>query len=132
MSGINMTNIANWKDVNTIEDGCGGTIYKILDVENSGLKSLEIVMCIFSPGEVAKLHYHQRMEEIYYVLDGEGEVELNGKWFKVRADDSVAIPIGTTHRMKNTSSDKVLRFLSVNSPEWILSDMITITENEIS
>lgn len=123
-----MVNIANWKDINTIEDGCGGIIYKILDVDNSGLVSTEIAMCIFSPGEIAKLHYHEKMEEIYFVLEGEGEIELDGVWHKVCVEDSVAIPAGTKHRMKNTSNDRRLRFLSFNSPEWTMDDMILVNK----
>ncbi len=61
-----------------IEDGCGGVIYNILDISNSGLSSLEIAMCIFNPGELAELNYHTVMQEIYFIIEGEGEVEMNG------------------------------------------------------
>jgi mannose-6-phosphate isomerase-like protein (cupin superfamily) len=116
--------IINWQVLNKIEDGCGGIVYKILDTENSELKSVEIAMCIFSPREVANLHYHKKMEEIYFILEGEGEIEIDGKWHTVKPEDSIAIPIGKKHRMKNTSNDKALKFLSINSPSWQISDMI--------
>lgn len=121
-----MDRIINWRTLNKIEDGCGGLIYKIIDTDNSELKRVEIVMCIFSPGEIAKLHYHQKMEEIYFIIEGGGEIELDGKWFPVKAEDSIAIPIGVRHRMKNASKDKILKFLAVNSPEWQMSDMIVV------
>ena len=123
-----MERAINWKDLNKIEDGCGGVIYKILDVDNSGLKNVEIAMCIFPPGEVAKLHYHEKMEEIYFIIEGEGMIELDGKWHSVKAEDSVSIPIGVKHRMKNVHNDKSLRFLSINSPEWQATDMIQMKE----
>lgn len=119
-----MAQIINWKDLNKIEDGCGGVIYKVLDVENSGLRNTEIAMCIFPPGEIANLHYHEKMEEIYFVLEGEGEIELNGEWHRIKAEDSIAIPVGIKHRMRNTSEDNILKFLSFNSPEWQQLDMI--------
>jgi len=119
-----MANIVSWQNLNTIEDGCGGVIYKILDAENSGLTHLEIAMCIFSPREVATLHYHKRMEEIYFVLEGEGAIEINGKWHPLQAEDTVAIPIGVKHRIKNTSIDRELKFISINSPEWQETDLI--------
>jgi mannose-6-phosphate isomerase-like protein (cupin superfamily) len=118
--------IANWKDIDTIEDGCGGTIYKILNIENSDLSRIEIVMCLFPPGEVAHLHYHKVMEEIYFIIEGDGEIELDGKWHTVQPEDSVAIPPNMKHRMRNVSTDKTLRFLSVNSPEWRQNDMIIV------
>ncbi|MCL4477409.1 MAG: cupin domain-containing protein [Nitrospirae bacterium] len=123
-----MKRIINWKSLNQIEDGCGGIIYKVLDTENSGLKNVEIAMCIFAPGEIAKLHYHERLEEIYFIIEGEGEIELNGKWFPVQAEESIPIPVGVKHRLKNTSVDNPLRFLSINSPEWQVSDMIVVKE----
>lgn len=119
-----MINIVNWKELDRIEDGCGGVIYKILDIDNSGLKNIEIAMCIFEPGEIANLHYHEKMEEIYFVLEGEGEIELNGEWHRIKAEDSIAIPVGIKHRMRNKSEDNILKFLSFNSPEWQQFDMI--------
>lgn len=123
-----MVKIVNWKTLKTIEDGCGGVIYKIIDTDNSELKKVEIVMCIFNPGEIAKLHYHQKMEEIYFIIEGEGEIELDGKWFPVKAEDSIAIPTGVRHRMKNASKNKILKFLAVNSPVWQMSDMIVVDQ----
>lgn len=123
-----MGKIVNWKDLNKIEDGCGGVIYKILDTENSGLKNVEIAMCIFSPGEVANLHYHNKMEELYFIVEGEGEIEINGQCHKIKAEDCIAIPVGTIHRMKNISKSNTLKFLSINSPAWQMSDMIIVNE----
>lgn len=123
-----MEKVVNWGTLKRIEDGCGGVIYKIIDTDNSELKKVEIVMCIFSPGEIAKLHYHKKMEEIYFIIEGEGEIELDGKWFPVKAKDGIAIPTGVRHRMKNASKDKILKFLAVNSPEWQMSDMIVVDQ----
>jgi mannose-6-phosphate isomerase-like protein (cupin superfamily) len=123
-----MSNIINWRNINKIEDGCGGVIYKILDTENSELKQVEMVMCIFKPGEIARLHFHNRMEEIYFVIEGVGKIELDGKWFDVKPEDSISIPVGVRHRMRNASSDKILRFLAINSPEWIATDMIEVKD----
>ncbi len=118
--------IINWKDKRIIEDGCGGIIYKILDTENSELRNVEISMCIFSPGEIADLHYHEVMEEIYFILEGEGEIEINDTWHKIKAEDSIAIPLKTKHRIRNTSKNNHLKFLSINSPHWRKEDMIRI------
>jgi len=123
-----MKNIINWKDLNQIEDGCGGEIYKIFDVEDLGLKNLEIAMCIFNPGEIAMIHYHKKIEEVYFIVEGEGSIELDGTWYPVKTDDAIAIPIGVKHRMKNVSKNNILKFLSINSPEWEQSDMLQVDE----
>ncbi|MGB9624639.1 MAG: cupin domain-containing protein [Phycisphaerae bacterium] len=42
-------------------------------------------------------HYHKRATEIYYVLDGEGSIRLDGVEHVVRKGSLVHIPPGVTH-----------------------------------
>lgn len=46
----------------------------------------------------ARTHYHKRMTEIYYVLEGEGQMELDGELHPVRPGDAVMIKPGCRHR----------------------------------
>jgi mannose-6-phosphate isomerase-like protein (cupin superfamily) len=48
--------------------------------------------------EDARRHYHKRMTEVYVVLDGEGQIELDGQWFPLRPLTAVYIPPGCRHR----------------------------------
>jgi mannose-6-phosphate isomerase-like protein (cupin superfamily) len=61
------------------------------------------------PGAVASLHavdieadsrahYHRRMTEIYLVLEGEGEMELDGRRFPVKPMSTIYIKPGCRHR----------------------------------
>ncbi len=45
----------------------------------------------------ARAHYHKRSTELYYVLDGEGSVVLDGVEHPVRKGSLVHIPPGTVH-----------------------------------
>jgi len=45
----------------------------------------------------AKLHFHRRSTELYYVLDGEGSVSLDGVAHPVRKGSIVHIPPGVVH-----------------------------------
>lgn len=45
----------------------------------------------------AKLHYHKVATELYYVLDGEGTVSLDGQEHAVRAGSIVHIPPRVVH-----------------------------------
>ena len=45
----------------------------------------------------AKLHYHKRSTELYYVLDGEGTVSLDGEEQAVKKGSIVHIPPGVVH-----------------------------------
>jgi quercetin dioxygenase-like cupin family protein len=46
----------------------------------------------------ARAHYHTRLTEIYYFLEGEGHLELNGVLHPVRPGMAVLIRPGTRHR----------------------------------
>lgn len=43
-------------------------------------------------------HYHRRLTEIYYVLSGAGQIELDGEVRPLAAGDAVLIPSGVVHR----------------------------------
>jgi mannose-6-phosphate isomerase-like protein (cupin superfamily) len=46
----------------------------------------------------SRAHYHKNMTEIYLVLEGEGEMELDGKRFPVGPMTAVYIRPGCRHR----------------------------------
>lgn len=48
----------------------------------------------------ARLHVHERLAETYVVLRGEGEIELSGERFAVRAGSVIHIPPGVPHALR--------------------------------
>ena len=46
----------------------------------------------------AKTHYHKKLTEIYYFLEGEGQMELDGEMIPVRPMTSILIKPGCRHR----------------------------------
>jgi mannose-6-phosphate isomerase-like protein (cupin superfamily) len=46
----------------------------------------------------SRTHYHKRMTELYLVLEGEGQMELDGKLFPLRPMTAVYIRPGCRHR----------------------------------
>ena len=48
--------------------------------------------------EDARTHYHKRLTEIYLVLEGEGEIELDGERFPVKPMSAIMIKPGCRHR----------------------------------
>jgi mannose-6-phosphate isomerase-like protein (cupin superfamily) len=54
----------------------------------------------------AKLHYHTRTDEIYYVLDGQGTMTLDDEEIELHQGVAVYVPRGIKH--KATGKLKVL------------------------
>ncbi len=46
----------------------------------------------------SRAHYHKQMTELYLILDGEGEIELDGQRFPVRPMTAIFIKPGCRHR----------------------------------
>ena len=46
----------------------------------------------------SQTHYHRRMTELYLVLEGEGQMELDGKLFPVKPMTAIYIRPGCRHR----------------------------------
>ncbi|MCG8585533.1 MAG: cupin domain-containing protein [Pirellulales bacterium] len=65
----------------------------------------------------SKTHYHKKLTEIYYVLEGTGEIELDGEQFPIQAGDSVLIKPGCRHRAIGK-----LKVLNVSIPAFDPAD----------
>jgi mannose-6-phosphate isomerase-like protein (cupin superfamily) len=71
------------------------------------------------PGQVTERHYHRASEEIYFLLDGTGVLELDGQVRDVQPGDAVLIPPGAWHQIRALEP---LRFLCCCSPAYSHSD----------
>jgi quercetin dioxygenase-like cupin family protein len=50
-------------------------------------------------GRSTQRHYHARSEEIYLILDGAGELEVDGERREVVPGDAILIPPGSWHQL---------------------------------
>jgi len=66
----------------------------------------------------AKLHYHERTDEIYYVLDGTGRMRVGDEEIELRKDMAVYVPRGMKHKAWGK-----LKVLVVCIPRGVLSDV---------
>ena len=72
---------------------CGTTRRAFVDVDGAPAS-----MHIVNIDDDARAHYHEHMTEIYYFLEGEGEMELDGQRHPVRPGMAVMIHPGCRHR----------------------------------
>ena len=71
------------------------------------------------PGQATDRHYHARTEEIYFLLEGEGEIEMDGDGRHVGPGDAVLIPAGARHQIR---AETPLRFLCCCAPPYSHED----------
>ncbi len=91
---------------------CGETRRAFLDAAD-GVASLHIIEISAD----SRTHYHKRLTEIYYILEGEGAMELDGERHAVRPGDAILIKPLCRHRAIGK-----LRVLNVPIPAFDPAD----------
>ncbi|MBI2269489.1 MAG: cupin domain-containing protein [Bacteroidetes bacterium] len=86
--------------------------------------SLASSFVIFIKKEV-KIHKHITHTEHVYILEGDGEMTLGDKKFKIKKGDMVFIPQNTPHSLKTTSKLPV-KVVSLQSPMFDGKDRVFI------
>lgn len=67
-------------------------------------------------GERTRRH-RLAQDEVYYLLDGAGEMHIDGESRRVTKGDAIYIPGGTVQWIENVGPG-VLRFIALVSPPW--------------
>ena len=64
----------------------------------------QVKRIVVAPGGVLSRQKHFRRSEHWIVVEGEGEVEIDGALRLLRANQSVFIPCGAVHRLSNRAA----------------------------
>ena len=86
-----------------------------LVMDRSEAAASEVFIVVIEPGSAPPLHQHDDTEQVFYVLQGEGRLEIGSEQesFTVRPGDVVRIPVATPHTIHNTGGD-ALRYLAID------------------
>jgi mannose-6-phosphate isomerase-like protein (cupin superfamily) len=95
----------------------GSTIRSLLDRTNAPVAKHSLAEATLEPGQATRRHYHRESEEIYYLIEGEGEMEIDGERRRVAAGDAVLIPPGARHSIRNVAAEP-LRLLCSCAPPY--------------
>ncbi|MCK4353001.1 cupin domain-containing protein [candidate division WOR-3 bacterium] len=68
------------------------------------------------PGETTYAH-KLKSSEVYYILEGEGEIHIDNETEKVSEGQAIYIPQNSIQRIKNTGVNDLV-FLSIVDPAW--------------
>ncbi len=90
---------------------------EIASPRNSRARQLSIADIIIPAGVAVKPHYHEVIEEIYYVTAGSGLMTVAGRSRRIGVGDAVVIRPGERHSVHNdTGAD--LRMIVTCTPPW--------------
>lgn len=66
---------------------------------------LDTGLLLYAPGQTTPDHKHADIDEVFYVISGEGTITINDEKVLVKENDIIFSPIGETHGFYNTSAD---------------------------
>lgn len=122
-------NIVNRNKVKPFITKDKSEIREILSPRNSIIKSQSLAEARVLPNEMTEEHYHIQTEEIYYILQGNGLMIIDGEKQEVKEFDGIAIPPRAKHKILNIG-DVDLIILCCCVPAYEHDDTV-ITENSL-
>lgn len=97
----------------------GSQIRSILDLTNAPVRNQSLAEASIPVGGGTERHYHKLSEEFYFLLEGEGAMEIDGVSRTVGPGDAILIPAGAWHQITAITP---LRFLCCCAPPYAHED----------
>lgn len=122
-----MFNVINRNSVPTFITKDGSIIREILAPNNAfGLvRRQSLAEATLAPGGATQPHMHPVTEEIYYILNGTGRVQIETHEYHVVPGDAIIIPSGAAHAIWNTSEEELI-FLCCCAPAYTHEDTVFV------
>src|SRR5262245_10155620 len=79
----------------------GSQIRELMHPDRHGNRAQSLAEATVAPGQETLLHKHLRTEELYHISAGRGLMTLGDERFEVDVGDTVLIPPGTAHCIRN-------------------------------
>ena len=99
----------------------GSTIRELMHPARHGGQNQSLAEAIVAPGAETRLHRHRITEEIYHITAGTGRMTLDGEVFDVAPGDTILIPPGAAHCIRNTGEGE-LKILCCCAPAYSHDD----------
>jgi len=78
---------------------------------------LQLVLMTLKPGEDIGWEIHNGHDQFFRIEEGEGEIYVNDKVFKVKDGDVVIVPAGSKHNVVNTGNAPLKLYTIYAPPE---------------
>ena len=86
-------------------------------------KNWKVKKIIVNPKESLSLQSHNFRSEHWIVVSGEAKVKLASKFFKLKKNQSIYVPVGTKHQLSNDGNE-ILVLIEVQSGSYLGEDDI--------
>ncbi len=117
--------VRNITDMPAFTTKDGSEIRELLAHRNSGIRNQSLAEARLPTAASTIRHFHPRTEEIYYILEGTGRMQIEDAVVDVRPGDAIAILPGQIHQITN-NGEGVLKFLCCCAPAYEHEDTVMV------
>lgn len=117
--------VTNIERVSAFVTKDGSEIRELLAHRNSCIRNQSLAEARLAVGTATTPHHHPRTEEIYYILEGSGRMQVGTETQAVGPGDAIAIPPGAGHQLINTGTT-ILRLLCCCAPGYEHEDTVLV------
>lgn len=96
-------------------------ILEIMHPTTHGNSQQSLAQARVKPGQSTQLHKHKVSEELYFITQGMGELQLDEQLIPVETGDCICIKPSMAHCIKNTGSQDLI-FLCCCAPAYSHND----------
>lgn len=91
--------LTEWDQINPYVADDGATVRELASPRNSPLTRHSLAEIRHPPGKASREHYHTVAEEVYYVVQGRGQIRVDGETQAIGPGDLVVIAPGQRHKI---------------------------------
>jgi mannose-6-phosphate isomerase-like protein (cupin superfamily) len=123
--------IKRLKECGEITAGDGTRLRELLHPQRdpAGVR-YSLAVARLAPGQ-SSLPHRLKTSEVYYLIEGKGEMHVDNEAARVQAGDAVYIPPGATQRLSNSGPEEIA-FICIVDPAWQAEDEEVMTGQDSS
>ncbi len=113
--------VSHYHDATAYQTKDGSEIRELMHPAQHSNQKQSLAEARVKSGQTTQPHKHRNTEELYYILQGMGDMHLNERCFSVKPGDCICIPPDTIHHIHNPHVDELV-FLCCCSPAYSHDD----------
>jgi mannose-6-phosphate isomerase-like protein (cupin superfamily) len=103
-----MPQVSAYSDAEPYVTKDGSLVRELMHPARHESRAQSLAEAVVPAGGETTLHLHRTSEELYYVTRGAGIMTRGTETFDIRRGDTICIPPGTPHRVRNSGSEPLV------------------------
>ncbi|MCR4407096.1 MAG: cupin domain-containing protein [Anaerolineae bacterium] len=103
----------------------GENVRELASPSIASLRRHSLAEVTIVPGGCSARHYHRQAEEVYYILQGQGQMIIDDEVRPVGPGDTIIIPPPSQHLIRNIGVEELVMVVTC-APAWSPEDEILV------